>query len=270
MSNESLLLFDDQRGVRLQVLIQGVGETVVLVPSALRGAGDFHTLQETLTSAGYRSVALNPRGVGQSSPPSDETSLRDLADDVAFVIRTVTEGCAHVVGHALGNVVVRSTASWHPNLVATVTVMPCGGHNLATQPVSREVLDAFTSCHDLSLSPDERLRALQIAFFAPGNDPTSWLDGWYPTAALRSSSLFGDPEHWWRAGTAPVLIMQPMEDAMAPISVGMDAAEALGDRAEYVEIPRCGHAILPEQPQFVAQHLVRFLARNPVVGEVHP
>jgi pimeloyl-ACP methyl ester carboxylesterase len=250
---------DAARGVCLEVLVEGTGEDVVLVPSAMRGAVDFAHLQAALAEAGYRSLALNPRGVGRSSRARDGVSLRDLADDVAFVVSEFGSGRAHLVGHALGNIVVRATASYRPDVVATVTVMPCGGHNLGAYPLSSEVLAAFSRCHDEMLSDDDRLEALRIAFFAAGNDPRSWLHGWWSASTFGAVTTQVDPEEWWRAGSVPILIIQPLEDAMVPTEAGRESAVAFGDRATYVEVPRCGHAILPEQPDAIADHVIEFL-----------
>jgi pimeloyl-ACP methyl ester carboxylesterase len=46
---------------------------------------------------------------------------------------------------------------------------------------------------------------------------------------------------------------------MAPPAVGRRLAAAAGERARYVEVPDCGHAILPEQPEAVAVAVVGFL-----------
>ena len=73
-----------------------------------------------------------------------------------------------------------------------------------------------------------------------------------------------DPEEWWRAGTAPILIIQPLDDAMAPTAVGREALAVIGERATYVEIPGCGHAILPEQPEAIAANVVAFLRAHPL------
>jgi pimeloyl-ACP methyl ester carboxylesterase len=62
-----------------------------------------------------------------------------------------------------------------------------------------------------------------------------------------------------------MLVLQPLEDAMAPRQVGLDVLAALDDRVTYVEVPRCGHAILPEQPDVVAASLVAFLRAHPLV-----
>jgi pimeloyl-ACP methyl ester carboxylesterase len=53
--------------------------------------------------------------------------------------------------------------------------------------------------------------------------------------------------------------MQPLDDVIGPPRVGRELSADLGERARYVEIEQCGHAILPEQPTVVADHLVRFL-----------
>ena len=38
---------------------------------------------------------------------------------------------------------------------------------------------------------------------------------------------------------------------------------ALGTQAWYVEVPHCGHAILPEQPEVITDLVVRFLRDHP-------
>jgi pimeloyl-ACP methyl ester carboxylesterase len=251
---------DRDRGVVLEVLIEGAGPNVVMVPSAMRGAEDFAVLQAALTDAGYRTLAVNPRGAGRSTGGLDNLTLRDVADDLAFVIAERCSGPAHLVGHALGNILVRATASYRPEVAATVTVMPCGGHDLLTHPVAPEVIEAVGRCHDHTLPTSDRLAALELAFFAPGNDAAVWLNGWWPAAGGVAAALGRtDPEEWWRAGTVPILIIQPLDDAMAAPEVGRQAAAALGGRATYREVPHCGHAILPEQPDAIAYHLVEFL-----------
>jgi pimeloyl-ACP methyl ester carboxylesterase len=141
--------------------------------------------------------------------------------------------------------------------------MPCGGHDLGTHPVAPEVIAAVGRCHDQTLPERDRLAALELAFFAPGHDASVWLNGWWPAAGGVAAALGrSDPEEWWRAGTVPLLIIQPLDDAMAAPEVGRQAAAALGRRATYREVPHCGHAILPEQPDAIAHHLIEFLRQH--------
>lgn len=256
----SILVEDKTRGVTIEAIVSGEGPDVILLASALRGAADFAEVQESLTKAGFRSIALNMRGVGRSKGPDAPMTLHDLADDVAEVIGQLCQGPAHVVGHALGNIIARGTASFRPEMVRTVAVMPCGGHNLGTFPVSDHVLHHFARCHQTGLSEAEQRESLSVAFFAPGNDPGAWLKGWWPQAAgVSAAALQTDSAQWWHAGNKPMLILHPLQDAMAPPAQGLAARDAFGDRARYIEIPNCGHAILPEQPAFVAQAIIDFL-----------
>ena len=263
MTRSVEVLEDDARGVRIEVFVEGTGPDVVLVPSAMRGASDFAHLQAALTEAGYRSLAINPRNAGSSTGSLDGLTLENIADDIALVVTSLCDGPAHLVGHALGNVCVRAAASFRPEIARTVTVMPPGGHDLANRPVSPEVIAAMPRCHDESLPDAERLEAMRTAFFAPGNDPSVWLEEWWPASAGIASAIGrSDPELWWRGGEQPILVVMPLNDAMMAAEAGRATAAALGDRASYVEVDNCGHAILPEQPEAVARHVIDFLNRE--------
>jgi len=256
----SIIVEDTERGVTMETIVVGQGPDVVLIASALRGAGDFAMLQQDLAQAGFRSIAIHMRGAGRSKGPDGDLTLYDLAQDVAGVIEELCDGPVHIVGHALGNIIARGTASFHPDLIRSVAVMPCGGHDLGKYPVSDHVIQSMGRCHDETLSEDERCEALSVAFFAAGNDPHCWIEGWWPASTIVSTAaLKTDPEEWWRGGDGPILILQPLEDAMSPRQSGLNSAEALGKRASYMEIPHCGHAILPEQPEVVARAVIAFL-----------
>ena len=54
-----------------------------------------------------------------------------------------------------------------------------GGHNLAHAAPPPLVMEHFARCSDTSLPVADRLESLGIVFFAPGNDASSWLDGWW-------------------------------------------------------------------------------------------
>ena len=249
-----------QSDVRLEAFIEGDNPAVVLVPSANRDASDFELLAREIRAAGFDSIRVNLRTIGGSTGPSDDLSLRDLADDVRGVIDKLIGRPAHLVGHAFGNTVVRATAAYHPKSVASVTLLACGGHDMANDPPSDEWLFHFHRCQQMNLPAEERLKSLRFAFFAPGNDPASWLNGWWPDK-LGLASILGrsDPSEWWDAGTAPLLILQPLDDVIGPPRVGRALAAALDERARYVELANCGHAILPEQPTLVSEQVIGFL-----------
>jgi pimeloyl-ACP methyl ester carboxylesterase len=249
--------------VVLEVLVEGDEPSVVLVPSARRGADDFALLAGSLHEAGFGSVAVNMRGVGRSSGPITSVTLREFTDDIAGIIEHFGAGPMHLVGHALGNVFVRATAAYHPEAAQTVSLLACGGHEPAHVAPDDDLLRHFERCSDTSLPDAARCESLQFVFFATGNDPSSWLDGWWPAADVRDIFTTANPDEWATAGTADVLIVQPLQDRLCPRHIGEDLARRIGPRAHYVEVDHCGHAILPEQPDVIADRLIEFLRRSP-------
>ena len=84
--------------VAIEVLAQGRGPRIVLLPSLGRGASDFDPIAERLAGAGYRVLRPQPRGIGASRGPMTGIDLQDYAGDVAAVIAHDGGGAAFVVG----------------------------------------------------------------------------------------------------------------------------------------------------------------------------
>jgi pimeloyl-ACP methyl ester carboxylesterase len=110
-------------GIRLHVAEIGAGPLVVL----LHGFPEFwwswrHQLTG-LAEAGFRVVAADLRGYGDSDKPPRGYDLWTLAGDAAGLIRTLGERRAHVVGHDWGGLIGWTVATLHPRLVATLSVL---------------------------------------------------------------------------------------------------------------------------------------------------
>jgi len=241
----------------LEVHVLGQGPAVVMIPSLGRGAADFEVLAARLARAGYLVVRPEPRGVGASDSPLDGLTMADLADDVAAIVRALDIAPATVVGHAFGNRVSRMVATRHPDLVESVVLLACGG----LVPPAPEIAAALMAVFDTELSADDHLAQVDMAFFAPGNDPSVWADGWFSeVAAAQARATQGtEIETWWDAGSADVLVVQPADDVIAVPANGQHIVDTLGDRASMVTIPNAGHALLPEQPSAVAVALLTWL-----------
>lgn len=244
---------------RIEVTVDGDGAPVVLVPSLGRGPEDFADLAARLVANGYRVVLPSPRGIGDSRGPLENLTLHDCAADVAAVIEAVG-GPATVVGHAFGNRVARMLATDQPELVRGVVLLACGGK----APMPPDVLRALRRCFQMDLPDSERLEAIGQAFFAAGNDPAPWLDGWYPEVARSqaAASQATDVDAWWAAGAAPILVVHGREDAAAPRENVDQLRAVAGDRMTLVELDRAGHALLPERPDAIADAILDFLRRG--------
>ena len=250
-----------ERGnARIEVLAQGAGPLVVLVPSLGRGAEDFADLAQRLAAAGYRALRPQPRGIGGSSGPLEHITLHDFAKDVAAVVEKHGGGPVVVAGHAFGNFVARTTAADFPKLVKAVILL--GATHV--WPLAPNLRASINKSHDMSLPEEERIRCMKHAFFAPGNDARVWLGGWHEEVmhAERAATEATPREEWWHAGTAPLLDVIPASDACTPPESRNRYVEELGaERVSTALIPNAGHALLPEQPELVAKAVLEYLER---------
>lgn len=248
----------DDKDLHLTAYVSGNGPLVVCHPSFGRWSRDFEPVVDALIEAGHRVALFDPRGVGESTGPIETASMHDLAADLLRIARYLAPPPYDLIGHAFGNRVVRCAAADAGTDVRRVALLAAGGA-IAGPP---EAHAALMRAMDLTLARPERLAALRESLFSPKSDPTSWLDGWYPPAAAaqRSARERTPLAEWHDAGTAKVLIVQGLDDVLAPPENGRQLAARLGERAHLVEIADAGHALLPEQPRAIADALVPFLA----------
>jgi pimeloyl-ACP methyl ester carboxylesterase len=250
-----------QNGViGIDVTIGGDGQLVVMIPSLGRPAEDFDDLAQRLRSGGFRTVQVQPRGVGGSVGPMQGQTLIDVAADAAFVIESLG-GPAFVIGHAYGQRVARALAASRPELVKAVVTLAAGGK----VPIPPKAQAALVACFDSTLSPELHLENVRYAFFAPGNDPAVWRDGWYrATAEHQAAATQATPvQRWWGGGSAPMLVTQARQDAIALPGNGESLKQEFGDRVTLIEIDNAGHAMLPEQPDALARAVLGYLRRFP-------
>jgi len=240
----------------LEVLDLGAGPPVVMHPSLGRGAGDFEHLGRTVADAGFRSILVNPRGIGASQGSVAHADLHDVAADVWAVADALGIDRAVVLGHAFGNRVVRTASSDRPERTIAVVLLAAGGQVPPTEEVRTEFLRVF----DPALPREDHLRAVASTFFAPGNNAGVWATGWYPAAAAGQSHAVGrtDFAEVYLGGTAPLLVVQGLQDRIAPPANAWNLVTARAG-ARLVALPDMGHAMLPERPDDIAAAVVAFL-----------
>jgi len=243
----------------LQVTIRGQGEPIVFIPSRGRGIEDFDDLSRRLVQAGYQAILPEPRGIGGSTGPLEGVTYHDLASDVAATIDSLVGRPATIIGHAFGNRVARTLASDRPDLVKQLILLSAGG----MVPRSPEIERVTTRFWETTLSTKDRMTAIRRVFFACGNDARAWEEGWHweVARAQRAADARTPLKEWWAGGSAPILVLQGTEDVAAVPENAKRLAADFPDRVTLVEIPKAGHAMLPEQPQRIAAAILAYLRR---------
>jgi pimeloyl-ACP methyl ester carboxylesterase len=243
----------DVGGARIEVIAEGYGPMIVLLPSTGRSSDDFDVLAGGLAKTGFRVLRPQPRGIGGSVGPMTDVSFHDFANDIAGIIKHEGGGPAIIAGHAYGNWIARTVATDYPQLVRGVVLMAAGA-----KAWPRKLSDAITTINDHSQPRALRLKALEFAFFAPGNDAPSWLEGWHKdvTESQRAAGLNTKRESWWAGGTARILDLQAADDPFRPRDTTDELKNDFGDRVSVVVVPNASHALPSEQPAAVVQAIV--------------
>src|SRR5262245_34094050 len=239
----------------IDVIVEGAGPLILLLPSRGRDSEDCDEVAHGLAQTGFRVLRPQPRGIGKSTGALQGLTLHDFARDVAAVISHYG-GPAVIVGHAYGNWVARMTAVDHPALVRGVVIAAA-----AAKQIPAELSAAINVAGNPALADDERLKALRFAFFAPGSDPTAWLEGWHPQVrdAQRSSASAVKQSDWWFAGDVPLLDLQAANDPFKPPEKRNEMRDEFGERVTVAVVPNASHALIPEQPRAVVEALITWI-----------
>ncbi len=244
----------------IEVLIDGDGPAVVLIPSSQRDSLHEVEFVEHLARAGFRVLRPQPRGMGRSVGPLDDISLHDLAGDVAATIDAHGSGRAVVLGHAFGHTVARVTDLRYPEKVRGVGMLAA-----ASRHAPARLFELLDEAADAEQSPAVRIRAMEIALFAPGNDPAAWIQGWYPhlRPAYRRAGSFPARDQWWPVSNAPILDVQGAQDPWRPESTRTELSDVLGEKVTVAVIEGASHAMLPERPMETARCVVSWMRGLP-------
>ncbi|PRX44778.1 pimeloyl-ACP methyl ester carboxylesterase [Prauserella shujinwangii] len=286
-------------GIRLHVAEVGSGPAVLL----LHGFAEFwwawrHQLR-ALADAGFRVLAADLRGYGDSDKPPRGYDGWTLAGDVAGLVRALGERRAHLVGHAWGGLLAWTAAALHPRVVDSVSVLG-GAHPLALRSaITRTALrgrsrnQARALAHlfrfQLPLLPERALTRDDAA--AVGRLLHDWSGpGWRDSAdfaetagVFRRAMLVPGVAHSaleyyrWAFRTqfrgegrrftdavdarlrVPVLQLHGAEDPCVLLETARESAPWLGPRSVFETLPGVGHYPHLEAPAETNRALVSFL-----------
>jgi pimeloyl-ACP methyl ester carboxylesterase len=246
-----------RNGVSIDLIAEGRGPLVILLPSLGRDSEEFDPLAEQIAAAGFRVLRPQPRGFARSTGPMQNLTLHDYARDVATVIEHENSGPAVVAGHAFGHFVAKMTAVDYPNLVRAVILVAA-----AQKKSDPEVRRSLNIATDNTKPEAERIPYLRKVFFAPGHDPRKWLTGFHPEVQkAEEQARDGTPQaEYWSAGSAPLLDLQADSDPFRPRSTSSELVDEFGaKRVSVVVIPNASHALPIEQPRATAEAIVNYM-----------
>ena len=129
--------FTTTNGIRLHYVEQGKGPLVLLIHGFPYIWYEWRHQIRTLADAGYRAVAPDLRGYGQSDAPTDVAQYDNfqVVGDLVALIHGLGEYSAVIVGHDIGSKIAYNAVELRPDLFGgLVLVNGAGGPRAAISP----------------------------------------------------------------------------------------------------------------------------------------
>jgi pimeloyl-ACP methyl ester carboxylesterase len=276
--------FAGPAGVRSHYVFAGKGPLVVLLHGNPQFWREWRFIIPPLVDAGYRVLAPDLRGFGQSDRPLDGYDSGAVAEDIRGIVASLGAGKAAVVGHDAGAGAAYAWAAAHPGEVTQLVLIeaiPAGlepGGGLPTSHGKPMWHPGFMMTADLPealLAGRERL-LLEYLFRSGAHDPSIFTDAEIdvylaPFAAL--GGVRGAFSHYRARAASTALnarlakrrLTLPVLTVAAEDSYGVRVEQAMrgvADDVRGVVADQVGHWIPEERPAWLAHHLLKFLSNG--------
>ncbi len=258
-------------GVNMYYRQRGFGDDVLL----LCGLGDDNTAwdaQVDVFAASYRVTVLDNRGVGRSSLPDGEFSIRDMAADAAAACEALDIGYAHVAGFSMGGAIAQELTLARPELTRSLVIVGswCRSDRILQETVkgaawmagvaddARSFLYFFnTLVYSAAVFEDGRIDGFMESALA--NPHPQETEAFQRTARAVLGHDTAD-----RLGhvTAPTLVVSGEADLLCPPRHSRAIAQRLPG-ARLVEVPEQAHQPFQEDPAAFNELVLEFWATLP-------
>ncbi len=267
--------FADSDGVKIHYVAAGQGPLVVLI----HGFPDFwYTWRDQIPALAkrFRVVAIDQRGYNRSDQPEGvgNYSMEKLVGDVAAVLKHFQQDRATIVGHDWGGAVAWSFAMKHPEKTERLIVLnlphPKGlARELARNPQQQKNSQYARNFQQPGAA--ELLKPELLVFWVKEDDAR----GKY-LEAFRRSSIEG-MLNYYKANyprepytddaefplvKSPVLMIHGLDDPYLLPGALNDTWKWIEKDLTLVTVPKAGHFVHRDAPEFVTETMVRWLTRS--------
>jgi pimeloyl-ACP methyl ester carboxylesterase len=257
--------------ISLYYVEAGTGEPVLLI----MGFGGDHLawgLQMPALAEGYRTVAYDNRGAGQTSTPDVPYTTAMMADDAAALLDALDIASAHIVSVSMGGMIAQEFALRHPRRVRTLQL-----HATYARPDRyMTALSEVWRTVRVTVGREEWLRSVALWLFAPvtyNERPhvvelvvQNSLNNPYPqslTGFLRQGDAVRTHDALDRLGDirCPTLVTVAEHDILVPPRFAREIALRM-PHAEFHIVAGAGHGYMWERPEEFNRLSLEFLAKH--------
>jgi pimeloyl-ACP methyl ester carboxylesterase len=242
-------------------------EIILALPGSGGDSSRYRLLGPLLAQAGYRTIAINQRGIMGSTGELEGLTLYDYASDVIAVADALGVARFHLVGWALGNRTARAANVRYPDRIASLSLIAAGG---LAKPLT-EPGELGQLLGNSTLTTQEKIHLAKRSLFSSASgdemvrEYAQSLKYWPDARASQSAANRATPlDQWWSGGTGPMLIVQGLDDKTAPPENGFRMKTEFGDRIILVNLADAGHLMGLERPIETANALLEHIRRYPI------
>ncbi|MGI9005355.1 MAG: alpha/beta fold hydrolase [Streptosporangiaceae bacterium] len=256
--------------IDLHYELDGDGEeTIVLMNGLADDVETWFAQLDEFTSAGYRVLRIDNRGIGASSKPAGPYSSRMLADDAKALADELGITGFHLVGVSMGGMIAQEYALAYPGDLRSVAF---GCTYAAPGPFCSRMFAMWADLAPVLGVPfvmrDVTLWAFTLGFFTDRGDDLAefetamrYMD--QPVHAyLAQLAVIQNHDTTGRLGeiTVPTLVLAGEEDILIPVALSRQIHEAIPG-SEWATT-KGGHACLWEHPAEFNQTYLDFVRRH--------
>lgn len=240
-------------------------ETVVLFHGLGANSNSWLLQTPALHTAGFRTIAPDAPGFGQSTDPGGHTSIARFAGPLERLVEHLELERLNLVGISMGGVLALQIALDHPQWVSRLVLVNTFAHLNVTRPrlLPYYVL-RFILVHTLGLPTQAKAVAKRIFPYPEQEilrqglieqviqaDPRAY------RAAMRALARF-DVRSRLGEIHCPTLVVSGDRDTTVPVETQRYLAQNIA-HARHSVIPEAGHGVTVEKPDLFNPVLVEFL-----------
>ncbi|SAL84461.1 alpha/beta hydrolase [Caballeronia arvi] len=258
------LLLSSKRAARY--LEQGTGEPLVLIHGVGMQAHAWYPQIEAL-SAGFRVIAVDMPGHGNSDALDANAGLRQFVQWAIEFIEALDAGPVNLAGHSMGSLIAAGVAVTRPDLVRRVAVL--NGVYRRTPEARQAVLQRAAELSAGAIDVETPLRRWfddEEAQRAAAQKVESWLRSVDPQGYATAYTAFatGDETYadGWRTIACPALVLTGSDDPNSTPTMAAQMADA-AQNGNAVVIDRERHMVNLTAPEKVNSALRAWLQVEP-------
>jgi pimeloyl-ACP methyl ester carboxylesterase len=233
----------DINGMRLHYDVRGEGEPLLLVHGGMGCGSDWQYVFPT-DPPGYRIIAPDLRGHGQSTNPSSEFTFRQTALDILALLDELGIDRVKAIGLSGGGITLLHMATLQPARVASMIAV-------SAPPYFPEQAKAIQLQYSEAMLSDAERQAMYRRHTG-GEEQIRALFGYVRSFATNDDDVHFTPS-LLSAITAETLIVFGDRDFLYPVSIAFELHAAI-PRSYLWVVPNGGHGPIfgPHAPAFVA------------------